>query len=60
MEHLNVNGMMKNRHVSKAIVNQKLYEFIRQIEYKCEKYGVEFIQADKLLSIIQNVYLVEL
>ena len=38
--------MMKNRHLSKAIANQKLYEFNRQMQYKCEKYGIEFIQAD--------------
>ena len=47
MEHLNVKGMMKNKHLSKAIVQQKLYEFKRQIQYKCEKYGVQFIEADK-------------
>ncbi|MDQ0418746.1 putative transposase [Croceifilum oryzae] len=47
METLNIKGMMKNRHLSKAIANQKLAEFIRQIAYKCAKYGIEFIQADK-------------
>jgi len=47
MEDLNVSGMMKNRHLSKAIAGQKLYEFIRQMKYKCEKIGATFIQADK-------------
>ena len=47
MEDLNVSGMMKNRHLSKAVANQKLYEFIRQMKYKCEKYGIEFIQVDR-------------
>ncbi len=47
MEDLNVSGMMKNRHVSKALANQKLSEFIRQIEYKCEKHGIEFIQVNR-------------
>lgn len=47
MEDLNVNGMMKNRHLSKAVANQKLYEFIRQMKYKCEKYGIEFMQVDR-------------
>lgn len=47
MEDLNVSGMMKNRHLSKAFANQKLYEFIRQVKYKCEKYGIEFIQVDR-------------
>ena len=47
MEHLNVKGMMRNKHLSKAIAEQKLYEFKRQIQYKCKKYGIEFIEADK-------------
>lgn len=47
MEHLNVKGMMKNKHLSKAIANQKLYELKRQIQYKCKKYGIEFVEADK-------------
>ena len=47
MEHLNIKGMMKNKHLSKAIAQQKLYEFKRQIQYKCEKYGIQFIEADK-------------
>lgn len=47
MEDLNVSGMMKNRHLSKAITGQKLHEFIRQMKYKCEKIGAKFIQANK-------------
>jgi len=47
MEDLNVRGMMKNRHLSKAIQEQCLYEFKRQMQYKCEEYGIEFIQADR-------------
>ena len=47
MESLNIKGMMKNKHLSKAISQQKLYEFKRQIQYKCEKYGIKFIEADK-------------
>lgn len=47
MEHLNVKGMMKNKHLAKAIAKQKLYEFKRQIKYKCKKYGIEFVEADK-------------
>ncbi|CAM4423952.1 hypothetical protein PAAL109150_26580 [Paenibacillus alkaliterrae] len=47
MEGLNVSGMMKNRHLSKAIAGQKLYEFVRQMKYKCEKIGAKFLQADK-------------
>ena len=47
METLNIKGMMKNKHLSKAIAQQKLYEFKRQIQYKCGKYGIQFIEADK-------------
>ncbi|MCL1697367.1 transposase [Lysinibacillus sp. BPa_S21] len=47
MENLNVRGMLKNRHLSKALANQKLYEFIRQMKYKCEKYGIEFVQVHR-------------
>lgn len=47
METLNIKGMMKNRHLSKAIAKQCLYEFKRQIQYKCQKYGIAFVEADK-------------
>lgn len=47
MENLNVAGMMKNKHLSKSIKEQKFTEFIRQMKYKCEWSGIEFIQADR-------------
>lgn len=47
METLNIRGMMKNHHLSKAIQQQGLYEFKRLIQYKCEKYGIEFVEAEK-------------
>ena len=47
METLNIKGMMKNKHLSKAIAKQCLYEFKRQMKYKCDFYGIEFIEADK-------------
>ena len=46
METLNIKGMMKNRHLSKAIAAQKLYEFKRQIQYKSETYSIEFVEVD--------------
>lgn len=46
MENLNVSGMMKNRHLAKAIQDQKFYEFKRQMIYKCEKFGIQFVEAD--------------
>lgn len=47
MEDLNVIGMMKNKHLSKAIQEQCFFEFIRQMKYKCEWNGIEFIQVDR-------------
>lgn len=47
MEDLNVTGMMKNRHLSRVIGEQCFGEFIRQMKYKCEWNGIEFIQADR-------------
>lgn len=47
MEDLNVRGMMKNKHLSKAIAEQCFNEFIRQMKYKCEFNGIEFIQVDR-------------
>jgi len=46
METLNIKGMMKNKHLSKAIAQQGLYEFKRQLQYKCEFYGIKFVEAD--------------
>ncbi|PEJ52388.1 transposase [Bacillus sp. AFS002410] len=47
METLNIKGMMKNKHLSKAFAKQCLCKFKRQVQYKCEKYGIEFVEADR-------------
>ena len=47
IEDLNVMGMMKNRHLSKAVQQQKLYEFRRQIEYKAAWNNIPVIIADR-------------
>jgi len=47
LEDLNITGMMKNKHLSKAIQNQKLYELKRVIQYKCEWLGIKFISVDR-------------
>ena len=47
MEDLNVMGLMKNRHMSKAIQEQCFYEIIRQMKYKCEWSGIKFILANR-------------
>lgn len=47
IEDLNVNGMMKNRHLSKTVQQQGFYEFRRQIEYKAEWNNIPVIIADR-------------
>jgi transposase, IS605 orfB family len=47
IEDLNVSGMMKNRHLSKAVMNQKFYEFRRILTYKCFLYGIPLFIADR-------------
>ena len=47
LEDLNVNGMMKNKHLAKAVQEQCFYEFYRQIQYKCNWNNIEFITADR-------------
>jgi len=47
IEDLNVNGMMKNKHLSKAIQQQGFYEFRRQVEYKSAWNNIPVIIADR-------------
>ena len=47
LEDLNVSGMMKNKHLAKAIQKQGFYEFRRQLTYKCDWSGIELIIADR-------------
>ena len=41
IEDLNVSGMMKNRHLSKAVASQKFYEFRTKLKAKCDENGIE-------------------
>lgn len=47
MEDLNVKGMMKNKHLAKAISEMGFYDFIYTMKYKCEESGIKFIQANR-------------
>ena len=47
IEDLNVSGMMKNRHLSKAIAKQKFYEFRTKLNYKCNVLGIELRIVDR-------------
>ena len=41
IEDLNVSGMMKNKHLSKAVASQKFYEFKTKLQAKCKEKGIE-------------------
>ena len=47
IEDLNVKGMMKNRHLSKAVASQKFYEFRIKLQAKCNENGIELRVADR-------------
>ena len=47
IEDLNVSGMMKNKHLSKAVASQKFYEFKTKLEAKCKENGIELRIVDR-------------
>ncbi|MEQ6357525.1 transposase [Lysinibacillus sp. M3] len=47
VEDLNVKGMMKNKHLSKAVAQQCFYTFKTRLLTKCKKYGIELRQVDR-------------
>ena len=47
IEDLNVSGMMKNRHLSKAVALQKFYEFKTKLLAKCKENGIELRIVDR-------------
>lgn len=61
IENLNITGMMKNRHLSKAISNQKFYEFRTKLINKAKRLNIEIRLADtfypssKLCSCCGNI-----
>ena len=61
IEDLAISNMMKNRHLSKAVAQQKFYKFRTKLEYKCKLNGVElriadrFYPSSKLCSCCGNI-----
>lgn len=47
IEDLNVQGMLKNKHLSEKVKEAKFYEFRSQLTYKCEKYNIPLKIADR-------------
>ena len=47
MEDLNIRGMMKNKHLSKAIQDQGLSSFKTYISYKCQAHNIPIYFVDR-------------
>ena len=47
IEDLNVSGMMKNRHLSRAIAESEFYYFRALLERKCNEFGIQLRLADR-------------
>ncbi|MGH8002688.1 MAG: RNA-guided endonuclease InsQ/TnpB family protein [Brasilonema sp.] len=47
IEDLNVSGMLANHKLASAISDCGFYEFRRQLEYKCERYGSNLVVVDR-------------
>lgn len=47
IEDLNVSGLMANHCLAKSIADLGMYEFRRQLTYKCELYGSKLIIANR-------------
>ena len=50
IEDLNVSGMVKNRHLSRAISDMGFFEFRRQLEYKADMRGGVVVVADRFFA----------
>ena len=47
IEDLNVSGVMKSKHLSKAVASQKFYEFKTKLLAKCRENGIEQRTVDR-------------
>lgn len=47
LEDLNVSGMMKNKHLSRAVQEQNFYNFRQIIEYKSKEHNINIVFADR-------------
>lgn len=56
IEDLNISGMMKNRHLSKAVQQQCFYEFRRQIEYKTSWNNIKVVIANRFYPSSKTCY----
>jgi putative transposase len=47
MEDLNVKGMMRNRHLSRAIAQQCFFTFKTWLKAKCIQHGIELREVNR-------------
>ncbi|MEB9405188.1 transposase [Bacillus cereus] len=47
VEDLSISNLLKNKKLSKVFSFQKLNFFFQCLSYKCEKYGIAYVKADK-------------
>ena len=50
IEDLNVSGMLKNRHLSRAIAESEFYYFRTLLERKCREFGIELRIVDRFYA----------
>ena len=50
IEDLNVSGMMKNRHLARAIAESEFYYFRTLLERKCREFGIELRIIDRFYA----------
>lgn len=47
IEDLNIQGMMRNRHLSRTLAEQELGRFVTHLKAKCAEHGIELRQVDR-------------
>ena len=56
IEDLNVRGMMKNRHLAKAVSQQCFHQFKTKLQWKCKIYGIELRIVDRFYPSSKRCY----
>ena len=54
VEDLNVKGMVKNHHLARAVSDASMSEMARQLQYKCDWYGRDFVKIDRWFPSTQT------
>ena len=57
IEDLNVRGMVRNRHLSRAVSDMGFFEFRRQLEYKAAQRGAMIVVADRWYPSLSLIHI---